>query len=367
MLLPWSSYQIILHLPQYSHHCALKWTMKISWAVVLLFAGLVLAQHHRYKNRTGCHCPLSKLHLLLRHSPIEYAVSDEGHLGHLDYDTTGTELRQVVTSLKDLKSCLCKLITVQKKQIELELLRAQGSTVGAPNQEGKEIEKGLVGTPLFATEKPTPTNDLTVNQPQGASVDIKLTPTTVDPQSAKDSQTTETPRDKRQSSSHGSDFTEIAHDDFQKLIDRGFNFDEDSEAEKEFLAENPSSDVGAVSITTIPKNADRKTRKVKEESGPKEIEEAEEEVAEAIKPKKAMSEESSMETPTAPEHLTVSYDRMEKKKAMPTVSLKSLIHILVNMKSPFPRFLFLERTPWNSPMERPTTTPGTNKSPSTTP
>lgn len=274
---------------------------------------------------------------------MEYAaVNDESHLAGIEYERHEPEcdLRQVVSSLKDLKSVLCKLITVQKKQLELEVERSK-------SWKGNEI---VTSTATNSSTSPAPETDdvvigrvgkaqSTVNEPQGASVDVVFTTTT--PATSPASSTTEPPRDKRHSKiTSTSDFAEIAVDDLKALIDKGFAFEDDDETELKFLGEHPTGEAGAVTAFVAPPNSDRKARKADTEATTK-VTETKAKVEKAKRPEKVVPKESEEEEkpraeaqeeseeaapvkasvrPAVPDHLTVSYDRMEKKKAMPKVN-----------------------------------------------
>lgn len=276
----------------------------------------------------------------------------------VEYDQHGPsdcELRQVVNSLKDLKSVLCKLISVQKKQIELELTRTKAQIdtksdpiLGSSKPEVSgvtDVVVGRVGPALTATETTTPSSNAVKSEPEGAIVDVKLSTSTAAPATPS---STEPPRDKR-SSLHGSDFTEIHPDELAKLMGSGFNFDDDSLDEMKFISEHRTNAPGAASI--VVGKADRKARNTETDAVETEEEEEQTETEteaptkpekpkrrERVQVKKVEVEEEkepepvpeSTEAPqeeseeyTPPEHLTVSYDRMEKKKGAPKVRNES--------------------------------------------
>lgn len=213
-----------------------------------------------------------------------------------------SDLREVVRSLKDLKTCLCKLITVQKKQIDLELMRRKET----------EKSKDLIGKSKMNHKF----------EPQGlvheSAVDA--------PEPLYDSETTKfTSSDERIKRSHdqGSDFVEIDHDEFQKLMESGFKFNSDEELEKEFVDEHASNAEGAFAVNVAPvvekseivASADRKTRETEVKATVTEVKET---TPEAVVDKG--SEESSAEAISSAEQLTSAYDKIEKDKAMSTVS-----------------------------------------------
>lgn len=297
---------------------------------------------------------INTLSSFFRHDHLEYAaVSDGSHLAGIEYEGHEPEcdLRQVVSSLKDLKGVLCKLITVQKKQLELEVERskswrgnptnevvsspATNSSSSSSAPETADVVIGRVGNALSS-----------VNEPHGASVDVVFT-TTTPATAAPASATTEQPRDKRHSkitSSSSSDFAEIAVSDLEALFKKGFAFPDDDETELKFLGEHPTGDIGDVTAFVEPPSTDRKARKADTEEATK-VTETKAKVEKAKRPEKVLPEESEEEEksrtetqeeseeaapvkasvrPAAPDHLTVSYDRMEKKKAMPKVNDRRL-------------------------------------------
>lgn len=268
-----------------------------------------------------------------------------------------TELRQVVGSLKDLKTCLCKLINVQKKQIELEIERAKGNkkSAAAADQEPTDVVVGRVGKPLAHEDRaPAAANPEEKSEPQGASVDIKLQTTTSTPKPT----TTEKPKNSpstderpKRSSAHSSmtssDFHEIDPDELSRFMNRGFTTDSVEEFEKKFLNEHPASEPGAASITV---GQDRKVRGTEAEeedhteeteqaeTHAEELEEDEEEVVHEVIEKKAIvvketviaqheddeeedDAEHQVDIPVSPKKLTATYNQMEKKKKLPKASL----------------------------------------------
>lgn len=233
---------------------------------------------------------------------MEYSAKKDSHR---------SDLRQVVSSLKDLKSCLCKLISVQKKQIELELTRRtieglppkQDPIVGNPNSEHQSV----------ASINAPPSPPFGMVEPQGAFITkskIKeesstLKPTenetsTANPKSTQNS-TTEASRDKR--GALKSDFVEIHPGDLEHLSEAGFTFNSDEEREKAFLAEH--MDTEADVHVTLPQSPpqepveiERKPRQVVMESDDS-----------------AAEDTTSLEAPTPAENLRVTYDRMDRTKS----------------------------------------------------
>lgn len=249
-------------------------------------------------------------------------------MSEIECDNQGSDLREVVTSLKDLKKCLCKLITVQKKQLELDMARKEKDYLPVL-EDGHNVMILQSPPAVFSDEKANATETTTKGNlgPDGATMDIKLTTT-----SPNNSLTaTETPttsseaRNKRSNIKSKSDFSEVDHDEFAKMVSGGFAFDDDEETMRQFLAETAQAGPGEHSITVgapLKINSDRKARDTETEAEVEKDSETEPEmdVKSAEESAVGETEEPSIERPSSAEDLTANYDRMEKKKSMPAVS-----------------------------------------------
>lgn len=256
------------------------------------------------------------------HDLQEY--EEEGQVSEIECDSQGSELREVVTSLKDLKKCLCKLITVQKKQLELDMARKEKDYLPVL-ENGHNVMVLQSPQAIYSDEKANATETTTkgVLGPDGATMDIKMT--TPSPNNS----LTETPtsssetRNKRSNIKSKSDFAEVGHEEFAKMMSGGFAFDDDDETMRQFLAETAHAGPGEHSITVgdpLKINSDRKARNTEGEGEQNTETEPEMDVKSAEESAVAETEEPSIERPSSAEDLTANYDHMEKKKAMPAVS-----------------------------------------------
>lgn len=252
---------------------------------------------------------------------MEYSMKKDSHR---------SDLRQVVSSLKDLKSCLCKLISVQKKQIELELTRRtieglnprQDPIVGKPNADNVSV------TSIDAPPSPP----FGMVEPQGAFITkskLKEESTTTEKENStavtpsgilkgtqiNSTSTTEPSRDKR--GALRSDFVEIHPGDLEHLSEAGFTFNSDEEREKAFLAEHVETEADV--HVTLPVNPphepvaiERKPRQVDLENDDS-----------------ATEDTTSLEAPTPAENLRVTYDRMERTKSAAVRNRKNYSHLFI--------------------------------------
>lgn len=273
---------------------------------------------------------------LIRHID-DYGESEEAHLETIELpkqQSHRSELRQIVSAIKDVKSCLCKLINVQKKQMEMEISRrpVEGP---APNYDpivGKPQEDGKKDIPQ---ELPTPLIPESVNAPQGVFISTKslntednleVAPTdqkeVVEPSSidlTTTTTTTEQPsenstdRSKRQAMK--SDFVELPHHFFEDLQNRGFIFNSDEEAEKAFLGEHPAP-VNKPSAVVVNQNQNPPGVERKAREAP---------LHPPLKPESEYKSDESMEGIEA-EHLTVGYDVGQKNKERKAQVGNSALH-----------------------------------------
>lgn len=259
----------------------------------------------------------------------DYGESEEAHLETIELPKQSnhrTELRQIVHAIKDVKSCLCKLISVQRKQMEIEMSRRTNDEsnqmlvpiVGKPN----EVEKKDIPIIVNPIELPVPE---LVNEPEGMSIsrpintedNLQEAPsnqkevveglTTLAPTTTEQSTESSTDRSKRQVMK--SDFVELPHHYFRDLQNRGFTFNSDEEMEKAFLSETPG-EAKNPSDVVVNHNTEGGERIARE--------------APLHPPSKIEGSYKSMESMEA-EHLTVGYDVGRKNKERPAQVRPNLI------------------------------------------